>query len=182
MTPRIIPHRVCIVDECNNRRHGQGYCNKHYARVRKGGHVDYLRCIKGIGETQEERFWSKADKTPGYGPNGDCWQWKAGHSQKGYGAMRWNNVPMRAHKIAWIIANGRMPTLCILHSCDNRACVNPAHLREGTNADNVADKMSRGRQAKGPALGAAVSRGRRKSNGTAPPNKQTGAPQQTQAA
>jgi hypothetical protein len=57
---------------------------------------------------------------------------------------------MLAHRVAleWSgvsIADG----LDVLHSCDNPPCVNPAHLRPGTNDDNVRDKLSRERQARG---------------------------------
>ncbi len=48
-----------------------------------------------------------------------------------------------------MITNNREPKLHILHSCDNPSRVNPKHLREGTDADNVQDMMERGRYAKG---------------------------------
>lgn len=37
----------------------------------------------------------------------------------------------------------------VMHTCDNPACINPAHLRLGTQADNIADRNAKGRQAKG---------------------------------
>ncbi len=45
-----------------------------------------------------------------------------------------------AHRMAWFLVNGEFDTSkFILHRCDNPACVNPNHLWEGTNADNMKD-------------------------------------------
>lgn len=56
----------------------------------------------------------------------------------------------RAHRVSWRYAHGEIPEgLCILHHCDNRACVNPDHLYAGTLADNVRDMVERHR-ARGP--------------------------------
>jgi hypothetical protein len=64
----------------------------------------------------------------------------------GYGRLRINDVEYTTHRLAWALANGPIPKgLHILHNCDVRACVNPAHLRLGTNRENVDDMMSRGR-------------------------------------
>ena len=69
----------------------------------------------------------------------------------GYGTTRVKRFGQRvnlAHRIAWIDAHGMLPpaeTPLILHQCDNRACVNPDHLYAGTAADNMRDKVGRGR-------------------------------------
>lgn len=77
-------------------------------------------------------------------PNG-CWIWE-GPTNQGYGEIAVNGVNKRAHRISYMHHVGDLSDdLHILHSCDTPLCVNPAHLRPGTDADNVADKMSRGR-------------------------------------
>lgn len=99
------------------------------------------------------RFWSKVDKTPGYGPWGDCWRWTAGLSNKhgGYGrvALRRGKkqYQLGAHIISYVLAGNELPDgLNVLHDCDRRDCVNPAHLTHGSHAKNTADMVIKGRQ------------------------------------
>ena len=67
----------------------------------------------------------------------------------GYGQSR-NRL---AHREAYAEARGMttedMKGLVVLHSCDNPPCVNPDHLSVGTQADNIADCVAKGRNAKG---------------------------------
>jgi hypothetical protein len=91
------------------------------------------------------RFWAKVDKR---GPE-DCWLWTAHRCEWGYGTFNTGPRMMKAHRVAFELANGPIPTgLCVCHRCDVPACVNPAHLFLGTNSDNVADKVAKGRQAR----------------------------------
>lgn len=102
---------------------------------------------------------SRIDKTPGQGPNGDCWIW-TGYVNPvcGYGYISWNaysnsRSPIRAHRLVYeILVEKLTPGLVLLHSCDNRLCVNPAHLSPGTQLENDADKVSKNRQARGTSL------------------------------
>lgn len=96
-----------------------------------------------------ERFCLKVHKR---GPD-DCWPWTGARHPTGYGIIVSGEIgfaPKRAHRIAWELTNGPIPDgLCVLHRCDNPPCVNPAHLFLGTDADNVADMVKKGRQARG---------------------------------
>src|SRR5687767_12056524 len=92
-----------------------------------------------------DRFWTKVDKN---GPNG-CWVWLVNKNNKGYGMFSINAAVGKklAHRLSYEDAKGRIPRgAFILHSCDNPACVNPAHLRVGNAKDNVGDMMERGRK------------------------------------
>lgn len=88
----------------------------------------------------EERFWSKVEKTD------DCWEWTASKDNHGYGHLGINGKIIRAHRVAWELTTGPIPTgLCVLHKCDNPGCVRPDHLFIGTKADNNHDMIAKGR-------------------------------------
>ena len=92
-----------------------------------------------------QKFESKFTKG---GPD-ECWVWERGKFGSGYGQFSAIGE-CRANRVAYRIYVGPIPDgLCVCHSCDNPACVNPSHLTLGTNKQNSEDMVSKGRQARG---------------------------------
>ena len=111
---------------------------------------EYLRPT-GVGRrprnSPAELFWEKV-KTDGpvVRPElGPCHVWAGCLNDDGYGEMSFMGKRERSHRVAFFLANGRWPKPQALHRCDNRACVRGEHLFEGTNKDNVDDKVAKGR-------------------------------------
>jgi hypothetical protein len=83
-----------------------------------------------------------------------CWLWllvcfKDGFKD-GYGRIQFRKRSHKAHRIAFLVFIGDIPEgMCVLHHCDVPNCCNPDHLFLGTNEDNVAAMVAKGRQAKG---------------------------------
>ncbi len=90
----------------------------------------------------EERFWAKVKKR-----KSGCWEW-IGAISDGYGSIAVQkgdrrSRPQKAHHVSWFLFYGVWPTQWILHHCDNRKCVRPSHLYEGTGKNNADDREKR---------------------------------------
>ena len=86
-------------------------------------------------QTVEERFWAKVDKT------GDCWTWTACGNADGYGRFCVNYKMEYAHRVAYSLTHGPIAEhMDIDHTCYNKSCVNPSHLRAATRKQNTENR------------------------------------------
>ena len=106
-----------------------------------------------------ERFAEKVNcngPIPSHRPElGPCHVWITRLRSDGYGSMAVDGKNQKSNRVAFFLAHGRWPVPCALHHCDNRACVKalpdahgPAHIYEGTQAQNNRDLAARGRHGK----------------------------------
>lgn len=82
-------------------------------------------------------------------PNSGCWLWLGGVNESGYGIIglgRREQGVAKAHRVSFELHKRPLGKgECVLHTCDNPACVNPDHLRAGTLVDNARDMVAKGR-------------------------------------
>lgn len=81
----------------------------------------------------EWRFWDKVRIGPG------CWEWMASRINTGYGQflVEPKKSMKLAHRVAFELLVGPIPAgMEIDHTCHNRGCVNPAHLRIASRPEN----------------------------------------------
>jgi len=94
-----------------------------------------------------EKFWDNIQ----IGPIDYCWLWTKSTRKGGYGHVKWEGKDCCAHRLSyqfWYKCD--IPSnLEVCHKCDNPKCCNPTHLFLGTTLDNVRDKVTKNRQARG---------------------------------
>lgn len=81
--------------------------------------------------------------------SGDCLVFNGHRDKDGYGLLTIGDKTYRTHRLSFAFHNSRLDSsLLVCHHCDNRACVSPVHLYQGTNRDNATDRVIRGRSAR----------------------------------
>jgi hypothetical protein len=85
----------------------------------------------------EKGFFERVEKTS------SCWIWVGGKHPRGYGVYK----SKRAHRVSYEMHIGPIQkNMVIMHICDNTSCVNPEHLKQGTDMDNMHDMISKKRK------------------------------------
>jgi hypothetical protein len=104
---------------------------------------------KGMRNWSDSRYLAKLHTRYVIQPDG-CWLWKGSTITDGYGQMCYRGKPERAHRLMYTLTYGPIPAaLVVMHSCDVRHCVNPAHLSLGTQQANIRDAVDKGRPHRG---------------------------------
>lgn len=142
---------TCKVDSCNGRVIARELCRMHYGRWWRHGDINVARKPRPTHPTIA--FCDSALSSSVQ----DCINWPFGLDGVGYGRLYINGRRVSAHRYVCETAHGQAPPekSQVAHSCGNRRCVNPAHLRWASQSENEADKIAHGRSARGSANGCA---------------------------
>lgn len=136
---------ACCIKGCDAPAPHNGMCVTHYRRMLAHGSpvVTKMAAWRWLRLSNEERFWLQVEKTDG------CWLWMSARDRDGYGRFKAEHegvLHKTAHRYSYHLNKGKIPFgLQICHTCDVPACVRPDHMLLGTGADNMADKMAKGR-------------------------------------
>lgn len=132
-------HRKCSYKDCTMPHRALGLCNMHWMRRKNGRDMDAPPTPK-IGE---RLAW--LEENSAYSGD-DCLEWPFGYKDNGYGVVHFRGVSMAANRAMTILAHGDQPDpehYHSAHSCHNRKCVNPRHLRWATAQENAHERRAR---------------------------------------
>jgi hypothetical protein len=130
---------ICTIEGCSTVAQARKMCMKHYKRVMKHGDPFWVRKVTDPAT----RFWPKVNKQappPPWKPElGSCWEWTAGATAQGYGGFHPTKYELvLAHRWSYEQSGGVLePDAVLDHLCRNRRCVNPSHLEQVSNLENL---------------------------------------------
>jgi len=99
-----------------------------------------MEMMNGIPKALIDKFLA----TPKH-REGDCVIWDGPNIRGGYGKVSAGGNRIPAHVLAYAMSHGSPSKNYVLHSCDTPPCVNPSHLRDGTQSENVREMHAKGR-------------------------------------
>jgi hypothetical protein len=146
-TGKPIPKGMLVCHRCDNKscvRPGHLYIgtpadNSRDAVARQPINKEY-KSFPRKGLSSDEKFWIRVNKTA------TCWEWIGEINEGGYGQFTLQYQRYLAHRWVYEHTYGKFDSkLFVLHTCDNRKCVRPDHLKTGTHADNMIDMTVKGR-------------------------------------
>lgn len=129
----------CRRGGCASPHHAKGYCKSHYSQALNSGElVANRRTFRG-STADRLKFYSRTD--------GSCVVWTGSKTRDGYGKIRYQGSHRNAHRVAYELANGPIPSGFVIdHTCHNPACISIEHLRLATtkqNAENLSGATAR---------------------------------------
>jgi HNH endonuclease len=92
-------------------------------------------------ESIEDRFYRNVR----IGTQYECWPWLGSVNRAGYGQMTHQSKHYAAHRVAYELFFGSIAKRDVAHRCDNRLCVNPAHLFQASRSENMQDAVAKSR-------------------------------------
>lgn len=141
------------IDNCFMVAADEGLCRAHRTRERLRGDPLAGRSVPGMLKA----FIIHAVESD----TDDCIVWPFYKHRKGYGLIKWDSNWVQTHRLSLSLKSGvpfstKLHALHDPHACSERACINPRHLRWGTNDDNVADRTASGNTLRGEDVGTAT--------------------------
>lgn len=129
---------ICSFEGCLKTSHARGICVGHYQQFLKG------KTLKPLGNRSVTHSMTKRQRFEFYTNKSDnCWFWQGIVQPDGYGVMNWSGKRHMAHRISYELHYGGISVgMQLDHTCHNRSCVNPSHLRQVTpkqNSENIAN-------------------------------------------
>ena len=141
--------KTCKEEGCTDTVLAKEWCSKHYQRWLKYGDPLFIKIREPNLSDEELRIWLRSPPQSKRDPYTGCREWCGSLNSYGYGHLRYKGKMVLAHRLIWFFTYDYWPKDMLLHSCDNRKCINIKHLREGSTQDNMADMVKKGRQPKG---------------------------------
>lgn len=98
-----------------------------------------------VARRRDPRTFDRIIESAIVGSSNECWPIIRGLNRDGYGVLRVGGRKQRAHRVIFGLFYPSVPAIVVRHVCNNPACVNPSHLRGGTQKNNAEDRVNSGR-------------------------------------